>query len=175
MTLGRPCFHVPGPYSIQVPDMPSLIHLIYASAATSRMNEQDLAQLLQCARDNNTRLGLTGMLLHANGSFFQVLEGPADIVTKLYQTIECDERHEQVTRIISEPIPRRFFKDWSMGFSDLSGGPLAQALGTNDFFGQAHSFNDVSYGRAKKLLAAFAAGRWRSAHHAAQPSEACQP
>jgi Sensors of blue-light using FAD len=146
--------------------MPSLIHLIYASVATRRLAEHDLAQLLQVARERNAQLGLTGMLLHADGSFFQVLEGPADVVQGLYQTIEADTRHAQVTRIISEPIPRRYFSEWSMGFTDLSGAALAQAQGSNDFFGKAHSFHDVHNGRAKKLLAAFAAGRWRSDLHA---------
>jgi Sensors of blue-light using FAD len=145
--------------------MPSLIQLIYASAATRRLSASDLTALLDCARENNTRLGLTGMLLYADGSFFQVLEGPEEVVTELYQRIECDDRHTQVTRIISEPIPRRYFNGWSMGFSDLSVVTDASTVGSNDFFGRAQSFNDVNYGRAKKLLAAFAAGRWRSELH----------
>jgi hypothetical protein len=153
--------------------MRSLIHLIYASAATTRLTAHDLDQLLQRSRDNNAQLGLTGMLLYADGSFFQVLEGPADVVSGLYQKIECDPRHAQVTRIISEPIPRRFFSEWSMGFSDLSVAVTAQAPGTNDFFGKAQSFHDVSYGRAKKLLAAFAGGRWRSDLHGTAQSGAC--
>jgi hypothetical protein len=147
--------------------MSSLIHLIYASAATRPLNAQELGQLLEQSRANNTRLGLTGMLLYADGSFFQALEGPSDVVTALYEKIEHDARHAQVTRIISEPIPRRYFSDWSMGFSNISAQDEAQMPGSNDFFGKAHSFNDVTYGRAKKLLAAFAAGRWRSGlHHA---------
>jgi hypothetical protein len=150
-----------------VPLMSSLIHLIYASAATRPLSTQELGQLLDQSRANNTRLGLTGMLLYADGSFFQALEGPSEVVTALYQKIEHDERHAQVTRIISEPIPRRYFSDWSMGFSNLSAEDLARTPGANDFFGKAQSFNDVTYGRAKKLLAAFAAGRWRSGlHHA---------
>lgn len=150
-----------------VPLMSALIHLIYASAATRPLSTQELGQLLDQSRANNTRLGLTGMLLYADGSFFQALEGPSEVVTALYQKIEHDERHAQVTRIISEPIPRRYFSDWSMGFSNLSADDLARTPGANDFFGKAQSFNDVTYGRAKKLLAAFAAGRWRSGlHHA---------
>ncbi len=153
--------------------MRSLFHLIYASAATHRLTEQDLAQLLQSCRENNARLGLTGMLLYADGSFFQVLEGATEVVHGLYQRIERDARHAQVTRIISEPIPRRYFSEWSMGFSDLSAAALSQAPGSNDFFGKAHSFNDVSYGRAKKLLASFAGGRWRSGLHDSAPNRGC--
>ncbi len=152
--------------------MSQLIHLIYASAASRHLDTPALARLLAGARGNNDRLGLTGMLLHADGSFFQVLEGPASVVLALYQQIECDPRHNQVTRIISEPIPRRCFSTWSMGFSDLSqAGLQARVPGVNDFFGKAQSFNDVNHGRAKKLLAAFAGGRWRSDGHEAAPAQ----
>ncbi len=143
--------------------MSPLIHLIYASAASRPMGAPELAALLAVARAQNARLGLTGMLLYDEGSFFQVLEGPADVVQALYLKIEQDRRHTEVTCIIREPIPRRCFGAWSMGFAHLSdAGALAQAPGANDFFGRAQSFNDVSYGRAKKLLSAFAHGRWRS-------------
>jgi hypothetical protein len=143
--------------------MSPLIHLIYASAASRPMSSTELGALLARARERNTSLGLSGMLLYADGSFFQVLEGKPDVVLGLYERIERDPRHNQVTCIIHEPIPRRCFGAWSMGFSNLSAADeLAHAPGANDFFGRAQSFNDVSYGRAKKLLAAFAAGRWRS-------------
>jgi hypothetical protein len=61
-----------------------LIQCIYASAAGRAFDTEELAQLLKVARDNNAKLGLTGMLLYAEGSFFQVLEGPAQVVDALY-------------------------------------------------------------------------------------------
>jgi len=67
---------------------------------------EELAELLQGARDTNAELGLTGMLLYAEGSFFQVLEGQADVVDALYDKIERDKRHDQVTLVIREPIPK---------------------------------------------------------------------
>jgi Sensors of blue-light using FAD len=143
--------------------MSPLIHLIYASAASRPMGAHELGALLARARSRNAELGLTGMLLYDQGSFFQVLEGPPDVVEALYLKIERDPRHTEITCIIREPIPRRCFGAWSMGFANLSdANELAHAPGANDFFGQAQSFNDVSYGRAKKLLSAFAHGRWRS-------------
>ena len=151
--------------------MPSLVHLIYASAAAERMTAQDLSELLLRSRASNARLDLTGMLLYCEGSFFQVLEGPADVVNAVFAQIERDVRHTGVTRIISEPIPRRFFREWSMGFSDLSAAGLNETPGANDFFGKAQSLNDVGHGRARKLLAAFAGGRWRSGVHGARTAQ----
>ena len=138
----------------------SLIHCIYASAAVRAFDTHELAELLRAAREKNDRLGLTGMLLYAEGSFFQVLEGRAEVVDPLYVKIESDKRHDHVTKIIREPIPHRFFDDWSMGFYKVSREELADLAGVNDFFAKPGG-PDIDAGRAKTLLAAFREGRWR--------------
>ena len=108
--------------------MPGLIHLIYASAAQREFSDSELGDLLRKARENNERLGLTGMLLLVDGSFFQVLEGPPEVVDGLAARIERDPRHVQMVRIIREAIPRRFFEDWTMGFSRFTREELAATL-----------------------------------------------
>jgi hypothetical protein len=142
--------------------MPSLIHLIYASTATEAFGNVQLTELLQQSRANNERLSLTGMLLHSEGNFFQVLEGEPARVDQLYQKIILDKRHGQFTVIIREPIARRSFPSWSMGFSSVSPEELTAIAGLNDFFGKRSCFIQLDAGRAKKLLAAFAEGRWRA-------------
>jgi hypothetical protein len=73
-----------------------------------------------------------------------------------------DKRHTHLTTIIREPIAKRSFKEWTMGFSSVSPEKLRQVAGLNDFF-KAHScLTELDAGRAKKLLAAFAEGRWRA-------------
>lgn len=142
--------------------MPShLIQIIYASAASRTFETGKLAELLQASRENNARLGLTGMLLCAEGSFFQVLEGQSDAVDSLYARIERDQRHDQVTQIIREPIPKRHFDAWTMGFYKVSREELAGMSCVNDFFDKDCPVVRVDAGRAKKLLTAFRDGRWR--------------
>ena len=138
-----------------------LIQCIYASAASSNFSAKDLADLLEKAQQNNAKLGLTGMLLYAEGSFFQVLEGPADVVAAQYAKIERDPRHSQVTVVIQEPISRRYFDAWTMGFYNVSGDELAGLSGVNNFFDEDRNAVSVDAGRARKLLAAFRDGRWR--------------
>ena len=141
--------------------MPPLIHCVYCSASTRPMSGTDLAELLRRARQNNARAGLTGMLLYAEESFFQVLEGPADAVYALCSKIELDTRHAKMTKIIQEPIRQRAFDHWTMGFSAMSREEMEAIPGANDFFGQGNCFVDLDAGRAKKLLGAFRSGRWR--------------
>jgi len=153
------------------PDKPApLIHCIYASAASHAFEPAALAQLLMSARVNNAALGLTGMLLYTEGCFFQVLEGPDEVVDTLYRKIEGDPRHMQVTRIIREPIHKRSFDAWTMGFCQATPQELADMSGVNDFFTSGRTRPRVDSGRARKLLDAFAAGRWRLALHGASQS-----
>jgi len=109
---------------------------------------------------------LTGMLLYAEAdrSFFQVLEGAPEPIERLLQKLRLDERHGHLTVIIREPIADRSFKEWTMGFASVTPESLNEIPGLNDFFQNGSCFTDLDTGRAKKLLAAFAEGRWRSKH-----------
>jgi hypothetical protein len=141
--------------------MESLIHLIYASTAVGTPDDTLLADVLRASRQNNARVGVTGMLLYTGGSFFQVLEGPAEAVDRAFATIAADERHQRAVMIIRERIPRRAFGEWSMGYATATARELGTTMGMNDFFLQASCFERLDGGRAKKLLAAFRGGRWR--------------
>ena len=138
----------------------SLIHIIYASAESRSLSQDDLDLILRQSRRNNARLGITGILLYAEGSFFQVLGGAPEAVDTLYKTIAADPRHCKVTQIIREPIARRVFQDWTMGYSSLTKAELRNIDGLNDFFDAATCFTELDPGRAKRLLNAFIAGRW---------------
>lgn len=142
--------------------MSALMHLIYSSAATQAFTPEDLAALLALARKKNASLAVTGMLLHIDGSFLQVLEGEPEAVDDIFRTISADPRHTQIVTIIREPIPRRAFSDWSMGFAEVTAEELADLDGANDFFTGGACLTRLNSGRTKKLLGAFKEGRWRS-------------
>lgn len=142
----------------------NLIHCIYASRATTALSEADIQSLLETSRRNNASRDITGMLLFIEGSFFQVLEGDAASVDKVYESIARDTRHDRVTQIIREPIARRSFGEWSMGYANVVRGDAQRVVGGNDFFASAGCLERISPGRGKKLLQAFGAGRWRTEH-----------
>lgn len=142
--------------------MEPLIHCIYASGAKPGVSQREIREILQVARRKNAQLGISGMLLYTDGSFFQVLEGEESAVNGIYSTIARDPRHACVTKIICEPIAARSFSDWTMGFSEMSRQELARVDGLNDFFLGRSCLHELEAGRAKRLLAAFAEGRWRT-------------
>lgn len=144
--------------------MSEIIHCIYASKAAAGFSEAQLPQLLQNARANNAAAGLTGMLLYVDGNFFQVLEGEPASVARIFARICSDARHERVTQIIREPIFERQFAEWTMGYARIGLGEAKAHIGENDFFTSATCLENLSPGRARKLLSAFRQGRWRADH-----------
>ena len=139
----------------------SLIHLIYTSAAASGFDEDCLTEVLVRARPNNESLDVTGMLLFTEGSILQALEGEAPVVDALYQKISRDPRHHQIAVLVREPIAERVFGNWTMGFAKRTYKEL-KIDGVNDFFGDRSCFAELAPGRIKKVLDAFAEGRWRT-------------
>jgi hypothetical protein len=138
------------------------LHTIYASKASSSFSELEIPELLARARKANAACGVTGMLLYVEGNFFQVLEGEESAVSAIFERIRVDTRHTRVTQIIREPIFERHFAEWTMGFSTLELCDIKTHLGENDFFASASCLEQLTPGRATKLLAAFRNGRWRA-------------
>ena len=140
----------------------NLIHCVYSSVQSVEFSPEDIAELLDIARTNNAKLGITGMLLYDKGAFFQLLEGPISVVCPLLEKIQKDERHEHFVKIIQEDITERDFSEWTMGYSGIKSDELRNIEGLNDFFGSGKRYVDLDEGRAKTLLKGFRAGKWRA-------------
>lgn len=136
--------------------------LAYASIAKHLFSHDELIALLDHARKSNANIGVTGMLLYVEGSFFQVLEGERAKVDTLYAKISGDARHHQVMKLIEEDIAERCFNDWSMGYAQVTREELASIPGMSDFLTrQASPFTDIKAPRARMLLEAFREGKWQ--------------
>ena len=134
-----------------------LIHLVYVSKATRPMQDGDLVSLLEQCRRRNLRQDVTGMLLYADGSFLQVLEGrPAD-VEAIFASILRDTRNTDVFLIARDAILNRNFPGWSMGFANASGLSPEKLPGFSRFLElQADELPDAdSGGIAMSLLSLF--------------------
>ena len=98
-------------------------NLVYVSAARPPFVPDDLAAILSAARQRNAAHGVTGLLLHADGNFMQVLEGEADDVERIYADICRDQRHSGLIKLLHSKVDERHFGNWTMAFrrkSDLT-------------------------------------------------------
>jgi hypothetical protein len=140
-----------------------LIKLVYASAATKPFTQNALQELLSKARTFNSRVGISGLLLYHEQSFFQILEGPQEVVIPLFAGIERDPRHERVLLLSrKENEEERNFAAWSMGFIDVDS-TAAKLPGFLKMLEAKSSFLGLQ-GDAKlvaRLIDGFQEGRWR--------------
>jgi Sensors of blue-light using FAD len=89
----------------------------YTSSATHGTTAESLEQLLLRARATNSELEVTGVLLFHDGSFFQYFEGPTAGVDDVYSRILRSPMHRGIIELMRQPIERRSFGNWHMGFT----------------------------------------------------------
>ena len=135
-----------------------MIQLVYASTAVKAFSPEELRNLLVRARYHNAAIGLTGMLLHVEGTFLQVLEGEAEVVHRLFISLAADYRHHRILLLLMREIAERNFEA-SMGFFDASGHGVAlpgyqTATGFADLIGDPANI--------VRVVSEFRSGRWQA-------------
>ena len=131
--------------------------LSYVSTQTAPLNNEQLLELLTQARQKNNDLNITGLLLHRDDSFFQILEGSREAVTQLYEEIRVDERHHRVEIVSEGDVTSREYDDWQMAFIELDGQDFSALPGFSDVLKNTPAARDFlhSLSRSKKLALLF--------------------
>ena len=90
-----------------------MLQLVYVS--TARDPEAfDHEALLDRARRNNARDGVTGLLYIDGKRFLQAVEGPDAAVEALFARIQADPRHYALVLLSCRQVEAREFGDWEM-------------------------------------------------------------
>lgn len=146
-------------HSVLIGLVMALIHLIYTSTLVQGGPEV-LGDILHTAQHINQLRGITGMLLHANGSVLQVLEGEEAEVSTTFQSIERDTRHRDVFVLSRQSIAERQFGAWTMGLRNLTATELRESPSAGQVFdANKHEIaTRVQPGAALALLVFFAQG-----------------
>ena len=103
--------------------MEELYNLAYISKNTIKGSKEEVDEqiktILAAAHKNNPALGVTGALLYSGGYFCQVIEGEEEVLEDLFETIQMDDRHGEVTVLQFEPIEERGFSEWAMALAGI--------------------------------------------------------
>ena len=105
-----------------------MLQLVYISTARQPHSEQGLQSILEAARRNNTKVGVTGLLVAGGRRFLQALEGPDQAVLETYARIQADQRHFALVLLSCRTVEERAFGDWSMAYQALEAGRSAGDL-----------------------------------------------
>lgn len=112
-----------------------IYQLVYMSKSKhDNFNAKELDEVLATSRRNNTRRGVTGLLLYHKGTFLQILEGPERTVEAIYRVIQYDPRHVGLKTVAKRYLDKADFPDWSMSFRNLDeDSASAEKAGFNTF------------------------------------------
>lgn len=100
-------------------DAPAPLHrIIYRSqcaipGAPTEVDEE-VATIVAASRGRNAAAGVTGVLLHSDATFTQVLEGTLPALEAVYDRITADLRHTSFELLQFGPIGERDFTGWGM-------------------------------------------------------------
>jgi len=139
-----------------------LMHIVYSSVAVPSFHPHEIHALLKQSRKANGKRDISGMLLHVEGTFFQVLEGEPAQLDAAYAAIQRDVRHTRITQLVREPIAEREFGDWTMGFFTVDPHEVGELLGEDDFPASPADIARLNCDRVKTLLSIFGRRRWQS-------------
>lgn len=91
----------------------SLLQLVYASRPFG-FDDLALSGILNSARLNNERDGITGALICREDLYLQLLEGPRPAVIAAFERIMRDDRHTEVVTLVTSDVHTRLFPEWAM-------------------------------------------------------------
>lgn len=96
--------------------------LYYVSRFARRLSSRDLAHIQSSSLQNNPGRRITGFLVCLGDTFFQLLEGPAAEVDRLYHDkILPDDRHRDILCLkVEDKIRKRMFPEWQMKVFNLN-------------------------------------------------------
>ena len=87
----------------------------YVSRFSQTLGAAEIDALGAQAAEKNARLGITGVLMASGGLFYQVMEGPRDVVDELMRSINADGRHSDLVVLsVEDEVAERLYPDWSM-------------------------------------------------------------
>lgn len=103
----------------------NLRRVVYTSIASEAFDKRQLLDMLHQARSYNAVDEISGVLMHREGEFFQVIEGESTKVEDLLERIQNDPRHNSMEIIHDDFAEARLFPEWSMGCADFDQPELA--------------------------------------------------
>ena len=111
----------------------SLHRLVYMSTAVGVLRADELDKVYLRAKASNANASITGLLLFYEGTFLQLLEGPAAGISALVQKLRRDKRHANLIILESGPAEDRVFPE----------SPMQYVPARNLTVGEKQAFSDL--------------------------------
>ncbi|MCB4798816.1 BLUF domain-containing protein [Neotamlana laminarinivorans] len=91
--------------------------ICYLSDVRIKEFNETLSSFYHGIKQNNKKNNITGVLIHKDHNFLQVMEGETKQVDLLFEVIKKDKRHQNLFIIINTNTEQRIFEDYNFGFT----------------------------------------------------------
>lgn len=108
-----------------------IYQLLYTSDPSPSLSDDAFPCILEVSRKKNASSGITGLLVHSEYAFLQILEGARSDVLAKYDAIRNDPRHQNCDLVHEQQTSARSFPNWAMGARRiLPGQPWCDGIDT---------------------------------------------
>lgn len=90
--------------------------ICYVSNAEENLSSEEIEALLNRSQEKNNTAGIKGLLLYAEGNFFQILEGEKNLVLEVFDKIREDSRHYGIIQVIGRDFERDSYDSYKVDF-----------------------------------------------------------
>ena len=97
----------------------ALRRIVYTSQASEKFSKRSLLDLLHESRAFNAIDNISGVLMHKNGYFLQVIEGNSEVIDNLFKRLLKDSRHKKIKKVLDSTVNSCLFLNWAMGCADF--------------------------------------------------------
>jgi response regulator RpfG family c-di-GMP phosphodiesterase len=132
--------------------MKNIYTICYVSKASLDLTNDDIEKLFDFTATTNSKLNVSGMLLHSLGNFFQVLEGEESHLLNLYEKIKEDLRHRDIYEVYNKKTNQPVFTNYDSKFDIVKTSEDLEMLITYLNQDRSNSTNN----KLKRLLQPFA-------------------
>lgn len=91
----------------------------YISTACQHATESVVNDLLVFVEHENNRKKVSGILIYADGTFFQIIEGEESIIKPLFNKILKDPRHQHIIKLLDKPSSQVSFTKYHSSFTSI--------------------------------------------------------
>ncbi len=78
--------------------------ICYVSTASKDLEEKEIKEILDYSAEYNNQHDIRGVLLYAEGNFFEILEGDKELVEGVFADIQKDPRHKNIIQVVGKDV-----------------------------------------------------------------------
>jgi len=126
------------------------------------LKKEEIDAILIRSKSRNNKNKISGILIHSDGNFFQIIEGHKETVQELYLRIESDHRHHSMIRIFQKDIAYPSFNSLKKEFIAISGKKFKD-YALQKYLDLEATYNKNNYASTSYLIHKFIYGETRHA------------